>query len=130
MQARFTGDPRNGGDGPAVLVLWGHQFRKGEWADVRDAGLFARLEKNDHFETGETATKPEPQPKADADLEIPKPGSLPEPEAGKVPSGWRELHWKKRVALARQLEPELADTINTAAEADQVIEWSEGRGLD
>lgn len=130
MQARFIGDPKNGGDGPAGLVLWGHSFPKGQWAPVESPDLFRRLKNNDHFETREGAVKPEPPPMVDVELEIPKPGAAAEPEAGAIPANWREMHWKKRVVLARQLEPDLAETINTAAEADQVIEWSEGRGLD
>lgn len=123
MRARFIGDPRNGGDGPAGLVLWGQTFPKGEWAPVESPDLFRKLAGNDHFETREGKTRPEPPPMIEPEAE-------PVPVAeGKVPADWRNLHWKRRVLLAKQLEPELAETINTAAEADQVIEWAEGKDV-
>lgn len=127
MQARFIGDPRNGGDGPAGLVLWGHSFPKGEWVPVESPDLFARLKNNDHFETREGAQKRAAEVVIDPPLAA-EPEAEPQAEAeGGIPKNWREMHWKKRVALAKQLEPELAETINTAAEADQVIEWAEGK---
>ncbi|MBB03966.1 MAG: hypothetical protein CML03_00330 [Pseudooceanicola sp.] len=131
MQARFIGDPRNDGAGPEGIVLWGHAFRKGEWTAVENAELFARLEKNNHFETRK-ASVAEPAPKpvfaTDPDLEIPHRGA-PKPE-GKIPSNWRDLHHSTRIKLAKELDPDLASSINSAAEADDLIEWHEAEDGD
>ncbi len=49
MKARFIGDPKNGGHGPAVLPFFGTEFVKGEWRDVPD-GLLVHLAGHTHFE--------------------------------------------------------------------------------
>lgn len=126
MEARFIGDPRNDGEGPAGIVLWGHSFPKGVWTDVHSADLFRRLRGNSHFETreGKAAKVAEPVigPPAEAAPEV--------AEEGGIPANWRELHWKQRVKLAQTLDPDMAESINTAAEADQVIEWHEAEDGD
>lgn len=130
-EARFIGDPRNDGDGPAVLALWDHSFPKGEWVGVTDAGLFARLVTNNHFETrtGKAAKAAEPVKQDDPDLVIPQRGA-PEPVVSEVPANWRELHHSTRIRLAKSLDADLADTITTAADADQLIEWHiEGKDI-
>tara|TARA_X000001316_G_C922179_1_gene37076 strand:+ start:1176 stop:1571 length:396 start_codon:yes stop_codon:yes gene_type:complete len=131
MQARFIGDPRNDGAGPEGIVLWGHAFRKGEWTSVENTELFARLENNNHFETrtGKAAkSAPEPVKEADPDLEIPHRGETK--EEGKIPANWRDLHHSTRIKLAKELDPDLAPSINTVAEADELIEWHEAEDGD
>ena len=54
MKARFIGDPRHNGDGPAVLHLYGVDFAKGEWVDPIPSTLEAKLPGNNHFETAES----------------------------------------------------------------------------
>ena len=118
---RFIGDPRHDGDGPASIEMWGLTFVKGAWTEVTSETALKRVLTNDHFETSETAkpakVKPEP-------VKAPE----PEPElTGGIPSNWRTLHHFKRIALAKSLDADLADTIKSAADADKVIEWHEGK---
>lgn len=52
---------------------------------------------------------------------VPEPQPEPEPEvAGGLPENWRDLHWKQRVKLAKDLTGNLE--IVTAEEADAAIE--------
>ena len=46
---RYVGDPKNGGEGHAVLVAYGLEWPKGEPVNVPEE-LAARLAGNDHFE--------------------------------------------------------------------------------
>ena len=48
-KARFIGDPRHGGQGPARMTMLDVAFVKGEWADV-SAAVANRLAVNNHFE--------------------------------------------------------------------------------
>lgn len=48
-KARYIGDPRFGGQGPAQVDSCRHTFIKGEWTDVT-AEAAARLANNNHFE--------------------------------------------------------------------------------
>lgn len=57
MQARFIGDPRHGGDGPAVLEWYGLSFPKGEWIEVSDE-VAGRLSGHSHFEVYEALPVP------------------------------------------------------------------------
>lgn len=51
MEARFIGDPRNGGDGPDTITIRGFTFEKnGDFVDVGDDSKFPG---HDHFETRE-----------------------------------------------------------------------------
>lgn len=51
MEARFIGDPKLAGDGPATITLYGFTFEKGgAFVDVGGDGRFAR---NNHFDTRE-----------------------------------------------------------------------------
>ena len=120
VAARFIGDPRNGGDGPASVTMWGHTFAKGVWTELTTELAEKRARGNDHFEVSDTAKPEEVKPA--------EPVRAPEPEVtGGIPANWRELHHSSRIKLAKSLDPDLADTINSAADAEQVIEWHEGK---
>lgn len=121
VAARFIGDPRHGGDGPASVTMWGHTFAKGVWTELTTETAIQRARGNDHFEVSDEAVAELPEPVIE-----PK---APEPDLpGGIPANWRELHHSKRIALAKRLAPELADTIKTGADADNVIEWhAEGK---
>lgn len=121
VAARFIGDPRHGGDGPASVTMWGHTFAKGAWTELTSEVAVQRARGNDHFEVSDEAVAEVPQPVIEP--KAPKP-DLP----SGIPANWRELHHFKRIALAKQLAPELADTIKTGKDADNVIEWhAEGK---
>lgn len=122
VAARFIGDPRHGGDGPASVTMWGHTFAKGVWTELTTETAVLRARGNDHFEVRDEAVAETPRPAEVVD-EAPQ-ADLP----GGIPANWRELHHFKRIALAKQLAPELADTIKTGKDADSVIEWhAEGK---
>lgn len=48
-KARYIGDPRHDGEGPAEVDSCNHHFVKGEWTDV-SAEAARRLANNNHFE--------------------------------------------------------------------------------
>jgi hypothetical protein len=118
--ARFIGDPRHDGDGPASIEMWGHTFVKGVWTELTSELAERKARGSDHFEVSDVA-KPEK-------VTPPEPVKAPEPEVVKgIPANWRELHHSSRIKLAKSLDADLADTIKTVADADQVIEWHEGK---
>lgn len=58
MRARFVGNPDKGGEGPSAIKVFGLEFAKGEWVEIEDAAVFARLSGNNHFETGDAVLAP------------------------------------------------------------------------
>jgi hypothetical protein len=67
MKARFIGDPGDGFSGPETLTVFGVEFVKGEWAEVRDK----RFGSHSHFEF-DADENGEPDPSVDkmkADLD-------------------------------------------------------------
>ena len=58
MLFKFIGDPRNKGDGPDVLRMYGHRFDKnGDPVDVTDPVFIGKLEGNRHFKKVDGRTK-------------------------------------------------------------------------
>ncbi len=47
---RYVGDPRNDGEGPDQVTIWGVTFPKGGDVTVTDEWLAERLAGNSHFE--------------------------------------------------------------------------------
>lgn len=68
MEARYIGDPNNGGDGPRGITLFDTAFRKGQWTDVSglSEGHREKLAGNGHFQTREAGSKDEPVMPAEA----------------------------------------------------------------
>lgn len=122
VAVRFIGDPRHDGDGPASIVMWGHTFVKGVWTELAIPIEQTRIRNNDHFEVSETAKAEVPKP---AEVVVEKAPETGPP--GSIPANWREMHHSSRIKLAKALDADLAETIKTAADADQVIEWHEGK---
>jgi hypothetical protein len=57
---KFIGDPRNEGEGPKTISLFGHDFDRDHAVEVKDAAAIRKLEGNSHFEKaeGEAEAKP------------------------------------------------------------------------
>lgn len=70
MRAKFIGDPRHGGEGPAAITLYGVAFPKGEWVEPIPAALEAKLPGNSHFETAASGDflRPAPTPEQFRDV--------------------------------------------------------------
>lgn len=77
MRARFTGDPKHGGDGPAVLPFFGTVFVKGEWREIPDA-LADKVIGHSHFEVEPSLPPPGTvEPLQEPALETPSGPALP-----------------------------------------------------
>lgn len=60
MRARFIGDPRHGGEGPALLTFMGVEFVKDVWVEDVPAPCAIKVSGNSHFATdGEALTDAE-----------------------------------------------------------------------
>lgn len=66
MRARFTGDPRHGGEGPSSFPFGGVVFTKNEWLSDIPEAIADKVRGNSHFETEETVEKITP-PDLDGD---------------------------------------------------------------
>ena len=120
----FIGDPETG-DGPEVTTLWGQTFPKGEAVEVDDEKVISMAQNNKHFtvdEVGERKAAPSPEPvEEEADVQ-PSTAELPD-----IPDDWQSAKFFTRKAWAKTLRPDIAETLNTADEVDQVIaEYMDG----
>ena len=100
MRFKFIGDPRNDFHGPSSVKMGGYEFPRGSGVEV-NCEFASRLMKNDHFEF-------------EAD-------TLPEPVDASVPDGWQDMHWKRKVSLAKELAPEMAELIKGVDDAEEII---------
>lgn len=109
-----------------VRPLWGVDFPIGKSVVVDDPALVAKARNLDGFEVLEEdagETMPEPvfddyvpeEPEAE-----PEPLQVPVVGAGTIPENWRDMQWKKRVKLAKELSG--MDDIENVEAADAVIE--------
>lgn len=54
MEAKFIGDPANGGQGPGTITIQGVTFTYDKWMKVDPGSALARkLQGSNHFETRE-----------------------------------------------------------------------------
>lgn len=106
MEARFVGDPRDGGSGPATVTVGGVIFSRDEFRDVPPE-LADKIDGNSHFETqgkapeGSTAPRPEPAKPA---AELRKP-SAATPGPAEIPNDWAKLSFLAKRSLAKKLDP-------------------------
>lgn len=110
--------------------LWGVMFRKGATIQIDDADLIRKALSLEGFERVDGVEEkplpvlnpdpmdypadPAPEPAGFEELKIPQIG------AGTIPENWREMHWRSRVKLAKELSG--MDDISTAEGADATIE--------
>jgi hypothetical protein len=105
-----------------VRELWGVMFPQGMSIVVDDPKLVEKALRLDGFERldVEPVSAPDPgdypaiEPAPFDDLKIPAVGF------GTIPENWRDMHWKQRVKLAKQLSG--MDDISTTEAADATIE--------
>jgi hypothetical protein len=105
-----------------VRPLWGVDFPKGKSVVVDDPALVAKALCLDGFELVEPEPVSAPDPDDYAPVEDVEPEDLKIPQvgAGTIPDNWREMHWKQRVKLAKELSG--MDDISTVEAADATIE--------
>jgi hypothetical protein len=110
-------------DGPLeVRELWGVSFVYGEQVEIHDTALIEKALRLDGFVRLDAIPLPEPatpapgdyEPVTEVEVKIPAVGS------GTIPENWRDMHWKQRVKLAKQLSG--MDDISTTEAADATIE--------
>lgn len=104
-----------------VRPLWGVDFPKGKSVVVDDPELVKKALRLDGFELVEADAPPAaPAPDDYAPVSEPEPLNIPVVGAGTIPENWREMHWKQRVKLAKELSG--MDDISTTEAADATIE--------
>lgn len=124
----YLGDPQTG-EGPEATTLWGLTLPKGEAVETDNEKAIERARTNPHFavteaEARKAAPVVEPEPEIDEDLEIPHPGAPkqePAVEEISIPDDWQEAHHFKRIKWAKQIRPDIAESINSGDEANAVI---------
>lgn len=103
----YIGDPATG-EGPTETTLWGLVLVKNEPVRTENAKAIEMAHRNPHFLVdGETVA---PDPVAEQQV------------SPDIPDNWQTLHHFTRMKLAKQIRPDLAEIINSADEADEVIE--------
>lgn len=115
----FTGDPATG-EGPEATTLWGLTLPLGEAVETDDQKVIDMARRNPHFrvgETGERKAAPAPEPVQEDAGVHPEPRVEPE-----IPDNWRSLHHFTLMALARDLRPDLEESINSKEAAVDIIE--------
>lgn len=105
-----------------VRELWGVMFPQGMSIVVDDPKLVEKALRLDGFERldVEPVSAPDPDdyaPAPDVQLEEMK---IPVVGSGTIPENWRDMHWKQRVKLAKELSG--MDDISTTEAADATIE--------
>jgi hypothetical protein len=105
-----------------VRPLWGVDFPMGKSVVVDDPALVAKALCLDGFELvgAETVSAPDPDDYAPVQDVEPEDLKIPQVGAGTIPENWREMHWKQRVKLAKELSG--MDDISTVEAADATIE--------
>lgn len=107
----YIGDPATG-EGPTETTLWGLTLPKDVPVSTDNEKAIEMAHRNPHFLVdGETveATPPPTKPQL-------------RPDQVDIPDDWQDLHHFTRMKLAKQLAPDLAEAINSADEADEVIQ--------
>jgi hypothetical protein len=110
--------------------LWGVTFQQGRTVEVDDPKLVTKALSLEGFERVDMV-EPEPAPKAldpapdDYPADTVQPAGfddlkIPQVGSGTIPENWRDMHWKQRVKLAKELSG--MDDISTTEAADATIE--------
>ena len=106
-----------------VRPLWGVDFPKGKSVVVDDPKLVEKALRLDGFELVEAdapPSAPDPDDYAPVPDAEPEELKIPAVGAGTIPENWRDMHWKQRVKLARELSG--MEDISTTEAADATIE--------
>lgn len=105
-----------------VRELWGVMFPQGMSIVVDDPKLVEKALRLDGFERldVEPVSAPDPDDYAPAPDVQPEEMKIPVVGSGTVPENWRDMHWKQRVKLAKELSG--MDDISTTEAADATIE--------
>jgi hypothetical protein len=105
-----------------VRELWGVMFPQGMSIVVDDPKLVEKALRLDGFERldVEPVSAPDPDDYAPAPDAQPEEVKFPAVGAGTIPENWRDMHWKQRVKLAKELSG--MDDISTTEAADATIE--------
>ena len=105
-----------------VRELWGVMFPQGMSIVVDDPKLVEKALRLDGFERldVEPVSTPDPGDYAPAPDVQPEEVKFPVVGFGTIPENWRDMHWKQRVKLAKQLSG--MDDISTTEAADATIE--------
>lgn len=105
-----------------VRELWGVMFPQGMSIVVDDPKLVEKALRLDGFERldVEPVSAPDPGDYAPAPHAQPEEVKFPVVGSGTIPENWRDMHWKQRVKLAKQLSG--MDDISTTEAADATIE--------
>jgi hypothetical protein len=105
-----------------VRELWGVMFPLGMSIVVDDPKLVEKALRLDGFERldVEPVSTPDPDDYAPAPDVQPEEVKFPVVGSGTIPENWRDMHWKQRVKLAKQLSG--MDDISTTEAADATIE--------
>lgn len=106
-----------------VREVWGVSFPRGQRVETDDPDLirkalclagFERVDAEPALDPAPDDYPAAPESEAFEELKIPVVG------AGTIPENWREMHWKQRVKLAKDLSG--MDDIATTEAADATIE--------
>jgi hypothetical protein len=102
--------------------LWGVIFRKGASIVVDNPQLVDKALCLDGFERldDDAVSAPAPDDYAPVPDAEPEEMKIPVVGSGTIPDNWRDLHWKQRVKLAKDLSG--MDDISTTEAADATIE--------
>jgi hypothetical protein len=105
-----------------VRELWGVMFPQGMSIVVDDPKLVAKALRLEGFEQldVEAVSAPNPDDYAPAPDAQPEEMKIPVVGSGTIPDNWRDMHWKQRVKLAKELSG--MDDISTTEAADATIE--------
>ena len=105
-----------------VRELWGVMFPQGMSIVVDDLKLVEKALRLDGFERldVEPVSAPDPDDYAPAPDVQPEEMKIPVVGSGTIPENWRDMHWKQRVKLAKELSG--MDDISTTEAADATIE--------
>ena len=110
--------------------VWGVSFQLGQTHEIDDEKLIAKLSALEGFvrvDAIEAEPSLDPDPNdypADEEQspeEVFEELKIPRVGAGTIPEDWETLHHSTRIRMAKEMRPDLAEVITTAADADEVI---------